>query len=254
MINNLQQMSPAELLLWGFGITAPEHIDLEAIANAKGAEVVYRPLEGCEARLVARGDMAIISVNSNCGEGRQRFSLAHELAHWICDRKSGVILCAKDDIGPQNAEARSIEAHANAYASQLILPNYLIDPWLQGRRISLETASQLGKEFNSSLSAAAIKVVKRAAARVCLACHSKTRLTWHQRSASFPYDFFVQSELHYETDAFEMAFGSTGGMTKAIREPASRWLSGHDVFRIEAATQSVKLPDSTILTMINLSP
>ncbi|HUX62218.1 ImmA/IrrE family metallo-endopeptidase [Sulfuricella sp.] len=252
MIIDSQQMSPAEYLLWSYGVTDPTHIDLDAIANANGAEVRYRPLGGCEARLVAGENSAIISVSSNSNDGRQRFSLAHELAHWICDRKTGSFLCAKEDIGPQNAEAKSVEAHANGYASQLVLPTYLVDPWLQGRKVTLEVASQLGKVFNASLTAAAIKLVKRATSPACLACHSKSKLVWHQRSSSFPFDFYVLAELHQDTDAFGMVFGGGSGMTRPKAEPANRWVSGRDAYRLEVNTQSVKLPDSTVLTMISL--
>lgn len=252
MDSNLHQLSPAERLLWGYGVTDSSHIDLDAIAIDNGAEVKYRPLEGCEARLVIRGDYAIISVNSNSNEGRQRFSLAHELAHWICDRKMGSFLCAKEDIGPQNAEAKSVEAHANGYASQLILPTYLVDPWMQGRKISLYVASLLGKEFNSSLTAAAIKMVKRATVPTCIACHNQLKLAWHQRSSSFPSEFFLVSELHQDTDAFGMIFGGTSGMTISKCESASHWLTGRGAYRLEVTTQSIKLPDSTVLTMITL--
>ena len=123
-------LSPAEKLLWQYGVRDPSHIDLEAIANYRGAEVVYRRLCGCAARLVAAGDRAIISVGVGSYPGRQRFSLAHELAHWICDMNHGSFQCANEDIGPQNAEAKNIEAYANGYASQLILPSFLVDPWL----------------------------------------------------------------------------------------------------------------------------
>lgn len=246
------RLSPAERLLWGYGVTDPSHIDLDAIANDKGAEVRYRPLGGCEARLVARGDSAIISVNSGSNDGRQRFSLAHELAHWICDRKTGSFLCAKEDIGPQNAEARSVEAYANGYASQLILPTYLVDPWMKDRKINLDVASALAKDFNASLTAAAIKLVKRASLPAFIACHSQARLVWHQRSIAFPAEFYVTHELHQDTDAFRMAFGGATGMSRTKREAATNWISGRDVFRLEASTQSIKLPDATVLTIVTL--
>ena len=151
-------LSPAEKLLWQYGVRDPSHIDLEAIANYRGAEVVYRRLCGCAARLVAAGDQAIISVDAGSSPGRQRFSLAHELAHWICDMDHGSFRCANEDIGPQNAEAKNIEAYANGYASQLILPSFLVDRWLDGKRINLDTAKALGSEFEASLTASAIKV------------------------------------------------------------------------------------------------
>ena len=251
MAIDLARMSPAERLLWSYGVTDPSHVDLEGIANDQNAEVRYRPLEGCEARLVVYGGRAIISVSALSIEGRQRFSLAHELAHWICDRKTGSFQCAKEDIGPQNAEAKSVEAYANAYASQLILPDYLVEPRIQGKEVTLDTASVLAKDFSASLTAAAIKLVKRSRAAACVACHSQTNLVWHQRSATFPFDLYVTRELHQETDAFRLVFGAASGMGRPKREQANRWISGRDAYRLEVMSQSVKLPDATVLTLFS---
>lgn len=246
-------LSPAERLLWSHGVVAPGQIDLEGIANARGARVVHRHLDGCEARLVASADQAVISVGTAGGyEGRRRFSLAHELAHWICDRKTGSFQCAKEVIGPQNAEAKSVEAHANAYASQLILPDYLVVPWAQGKRTNLDVAKALANDFNASLTAAAIKLVKRATMPGCIACHNQSRLLWHQRNAAFPREFFVLGALHQETEAFGIAFGAATGLSRPRKEPADRWLSGGSAYRLTIESQSIKLPDSTVLTMLSL--
>lgn len=245
-------LSPAERLLWGYGVMHPSHIDLEGIANDRGAEVIHRRLDGCEARLVAGAQRAVISINSDSIEGRKRFSLAHELAHWLCDRNAGSFQCAKEVIGPQNAEARSVEAHANAYASQLILPDYLVSPWAQGKRPNLDTARALAKDFNASLTAAAIKLAKRADTPACIVCHNQTRLLWHQRNAAFSSDFFVSSELHHDTDAFNSAFSAASGMSRPRKEPADRWLSGGGAYRLTVESQSVKLPDATVLTLLAL--
>jgi Zn-dependent peptidase ImmA (M78 family) len=254
MAFDLTRLSPAERLLWSYGITEPGHIDLDAIANDHGADVQYRLLDGCEARLLARGDQAIISVNIASNEGRQRFSLAHELAHWICDRKTGSFLCAKEDIGPQNAEAKSVEAYANGYASQLILPSYLTEQWSQKKRVNLETAAAMSKDFDSSLTAAAIKLVKGASIPACVACHSQSRLVWFQKSAPFPFDFYIVKALHHETNAFKIAFGATSGMSRPSKESADRWITGRDAYRLSVDSQSIKLPDGTVLTVFTMQP
>jgi Zn-dependent peptidase ImmA (M78 family) len=246
-------LSPAERLLWSHGVVEPGQIDLEGIANARGARVVHRHLDGCEARLVASADQAVISVSTAGGyEGRRRFSLAHELAHWICDRKTGSFQCAKEVIGPQNAEAKSVEAHANAYASQLILPDYLVVPWAHGKRTNVDVAKALANDFNASLTAAAIKLAKRATTPACIVCHNQSRLLWHQRNGAFPSEFFVLGELHQETDAFGIAFGAATGLSRPRKEPADRWLSGGSAYRLTIESQSIKLPDSTVLTMLSL--
>lgn len=46
-------LTPAERLLQELGITEPSEIDLDAIAFHAGARVRYRPLDGCEARIMA---------------------------------------------------------------------------------------------------------------------------------------------------------------------------------------------------------
>lgn len=61
------------------GVTYPAEIDLEAIAWTMGAKVRYRPLDGCEARIIGRDDQAIITINERSPPRRQRFSLAHEI-------------------------------------------------------------------------------------------------------------------------------------------------------------------------------
>ena len=252
MTVNPNLFSPAERLLWGYGVTAPQHIDLEGIAADHHAKVVYRHLGGCEARLVASAEQAVISVNPSNYEGRQRFSLAHELAHWICDRNTGTFLCAKSDIGPQNAEAKSVEAYANSYASQLILPDYLVAPWVQDKKANLDVATSLAKDFGASLTAAAIKLSKRSMIPSCIVCHNQSRLIWHQRNKSFPQDFYIKPELHQETDAFTLAYGSGNGKTRLKKEAATHWLSGRDAYGMTVETQSLKLPDGTVLTMISI--
>ena len=251
---DLSLLSAPEKLLWQYGVRDPSHIDLEAIANYRGAEVVYRPLCGCAARLVAAGDKAVISVGVGSHPGRQRFSLAHELAHWICDKDHGSFRCANEDIGPQNAEAKNVEAYANGYASQLILPSFLVDPWLVGKRINLDTAKALGGDFDASLTASAIKVAKRAQAQTCVVCHTQSKRAWSQKNLAFPHDFYVKQDLYQDTAAFLMAFGKTTGLSRPIKEPADRWLQGPEAYRRTVETQSLKLSDGAVLTMITLLP
>lgn len=249
---DLSILSPPERLLWAQGVRSPEHIDLEAIAASRGAQVIYRQLDGCAARLVASGDKAVISVAFDDNPGRRRFSLGHELAHWICDANRTSFKCASADIGPQNAEAKSVEANANSYASQLLLPDYLVVPWVGARPVNLDLAQSLAKDFGASLTASAIKLARRAKAPSVVACHEQTRLRWFLRNLAFPHDFFVRGDLHQDTVAFDMAFGAASGMSRPKRESAGRWFNGPGAYRQEVSSQSVKLPDGTVLSLISL--
>lgn len=246
---DLDSLTPPERLLWNYGIDAPEHIDLEAIANAHGAEVRVRPLGGCDARLVVSGEQAVISLNASSSEGRRRFSLAHELAHLICDRRTGSFLCAKDDIGPQNAESRSVESTANSYASQLVLPTFLVDPWMADKPVSFATVKALAETFRVSATAAAIKLVRRTSQQAALVCHSTRGVAWRQLSKSSE-DWALKGELHPETDAFAMVYGSHKGLGAPKRSAASHWLAGRDTHAMEVISQSLGRGDQHAVTLL----
>ncbi|MCV2438173.1 ImmA/IrrE family metallo-endopeptidase [Paucibacter sp. DJ2R-2] len=253
MAVDIHKLSRPERLLWGHGVRKPEHIDLEAIASARGAYVVYRKLDGCAARLVAAGDRAVISVAMDDNLGRRRFSLGHELAHWMQDAQRTSFKCSSTDIGPQNAEAKSIEADANNFASQLILPDYLVWPWVADRKPSLDLAKAMGGEFQASLTASALKLLHRAKVPTAITCHDQRRLKWSRRSRDFSTDLYILNELHQDTIAFEMAFGSAKGLGRPARESASRWISGPGTYRMEVWSQSIALPEGLVLSMLTIA-
>ena len=94
-------LTAAERILQSLGVTDPKEIDLEAIAWTQRVVVNYRPLDGCEARIIGSSRKAVISVNSRSPERRRRFSLAHELGHYaessVMPRRSGVARKARPD-------------------------------------------------------------------------------------------------------------------------------------------------------------
>lgn len=152
-----------EKLLWSYGISSPEDIEVEAIAHDSGLLVRRRPLEGADARLVAVDDRGVITVNSSNSRQRQRFSIGHELAHWFYDRAGdGLLSCTRDDVSPRNQRAKSKEADANRYSADLLLPPYMVAPRLQGRDTNINVVVELAQEFVVSIPAVAIRVVRHA--------------------------------------------------------------------------------------------
>jgi hypothetical protein len=150
--------APARLLA-ELGITDPEDINLEDIAWACGALVVREPLTGCEARLLGHGATAIITVNTRTQSvARQRFSIGHELGHWMHHRTRASFRCSKRDFTQSWGEA-SPERDANTYAADLLLPPLMYAPRVKGRDMTLATAGEMADLFRSSLTASAIRLV-----------------------------------------------------------------------------------------------
>jgi hypothetical protein len=91
----------------------PEHI-----AKALGAEVTYAAIN-VDGWCIPCGKSPIITINKDSPSTRQRFTLAHELAHLILGTKPDIV-AGKDDFlyDPKGTD----ENEANQLASGLLLP------------------------------------------------------------------------------------------------------------------------------------
>ena len=134
-------------------------------------------------RWVGTNDRAIITVTPSGNRGRERFSAAHELAHWL--RDSGVALCipesAFDDSGGTSGETR-----ANEYAADLLLPRFMFEPASKGRSMTLETSSRLAALFETSLTATAIRLVRYCSFPAVVVWSESAKLKWFRRGPGVP--------------------------------------------------------------------
>ena len=118
-------------------ISAPP-VPVEKIARWCGARVAYRPLdEELSGMISIREDFPIIGVNSQHPPNRQRFTIAHELGHLTLHRdaiEDRVHVDKRFQILMRNTNSASgterIEIEANQFASELLIPMFLLDPLL----------------------------------------------------------------------------------------------------------------------------
>jgi Zn-dependent peptidase ImmA (M78 family) len=193
-------LTPAERLLQDLGITEPNEIDLEAIAFHAGARVRYRPLQGCEARIIGNGTQAIITVKSDSQYRRKRFSIAHELGHWHHHRGKCLVCRAEES---QPGGALSPERVANNYAADLLMPHYLFRPLArQHAKLTFKAVSVLAETFATSHTATAIRLVQSDHSPVLLVCHGPNGRKWFTRAPSVPQKWFPQDMLHADSFAF----------------------------------------------------
>src|SRR5262245_14608930 len=72
-----------------FGVTAAEHINIEVFAARLGATITVGPLEGAIAQLVRVGSQVHIIVSERVTDACAiRFSIAHELGHFVLGHPS----------------------------------------------------------------------------------------------------------------------------------------------------------------------
>jgi hypothetical protein len=247
------RLTHAEETLWGLGIERPEEIDLEAIALTLGARVRYRPLDGCEARIIGNGGNAVITVNSQSSKRRQRFSLAHELGHWRYHRGK-ILVCRAEDIGRSDRSATSPERVADTFAADLLMPWFLFKPAARNHnRATIHAVKTLADVFAVSLEAAAIRVVESNLFSAIVVCHGRGGRLWFHRSPSIPERWFPQSELDQDSYAFDILFGNKPDDATPHKVGADAWFDSLEAQHYEMFEQTAKIGDGKTLTLLTLS-
>jgi hypothetical protein len=213
---------PAVDLLKELGVADPPDIDIEAIAEHCGATVTYATLSGSEARIIGVGENAIITVNRSPYRGRERFSAAHELAHWLRDAGEVALACnpdiAFDDSGGGNRETR-----ANDYAADLLLPKFMFKPRSEGKSMTVQTASALADEFTTSLTATAIRLVQLGSFPAMVVVSDTERMRWFRRGPDVP-DSLWPHLPGRKTFAYDIARGKAQSGSDHVY--VDEWMSG----------------------------
>ena len=240
-----------DALLINLGVIEPQDIDIEAIAYFCGATVKYRRLEGCAARIIGSNDKAIITVDECSSRGRQRFSVAHELGHWMNHRGTAFLQC-------QNAamfsfgESRTPETIANIFASDLILPEFLFKPIARNLPLTFESVSKLSDIFETSLTATAIRLIQYGSFPGILACYEiDGKRKWYSKTNDVPSSLLPARELHHESQAFDLLYGKIQKTSPTIVN-AGLWFSHpqSNQFTIQEHSVKINIGDGYILSFL----
>jgi Zn-dependent peptidase ImmA (M78 family) len=150
----------------------------------------------------------VITVNSGTQKARQRFSLAHEIGHWINDRgKNLSIECSTGDInqkengkGLTTRQAR--EARANIFASHLMMPDFMMTD-IANIPVNMDTVRCIASTYNTSLISSAGRLIEltKKPAMVVLWSHNGTR-RWFDRSASLSESIWPLQSITHPAEYF----------------------------------------------------
>jgi Zn-dependent peptidase ImmA (M78 family) len=143
-------------------------VDVLALAESRGIRVVYEELEDkVSGMLVQTADETVIGINARHHVNRQRFTLAHELAHYVLHAPSPTVYVdgmmvhfRSDSLFPP---AKPIEIEANAFAATLLMPPELLRRDLAGRTIDAFDESpvrRLAQQYGVSPQALTIRLLE----------------------------------------------------------------------------------------------
>lgn len=110
-----------------------------------------------------------ISYSENMTPGRQRFTKAHELGHYVLhSRRYGEFRCGPDAIVEKDTGEENLEAQANQFASYLLMPANHVRPRIEKTQITLDLISELAQFYGVSFEAMCIRVVEITGERAVL--------------------------------------------------------------------------------------
>ena len=135
-------------------ITAPP-VNVQRIAEAYGVEVIEESFPDDISGALHRGrEQSVIAVNKGHHENRQRFTIAHELGHYLLHADSPAYYDHEHQVGVHfrastaagNWDVKEVEA--NRFAAELLMPRRMIIEAIQ--RSGAAEASTLAKLFEVS--------------------------------------------------------------------------------------------------------
>ena len=179
-------------------IDHPGQLDLFSIVG--GYEIIAKEAElnNSIAKILIRGQQAIISVASNChNEHRKRFSIAHELGHYVLHRDIQSLFEDSEESIVHCYNNSGIEKEADQFAAEYLMPQdifkkHVLESVQQSPNFFL--VRELSDKFNVSLSAAAIRLLSMNVYSAAIVVAVENKVKWVSRDCDFP--FWVDRNQH----------------------------------------------------------
>lgn len=184
----------AREVLWECGMDEPSKIDPFTIVGRQKIEVTYARLDGASARIFRHGDRAIIRVSDQIVQlGRLRFTIAHEVAHFLLGHKIPV-----ENVLDANTRAPfSVhqEREADIFATEFLMPAAWVAAYCKGTVTSLSVVHAIAQAFRVSNVAAAVRRVELADTPCAVAYSEDGQVVWARGSRTLPHRIHSQRKI-----------------------------------------------------------
>lgn len=134
-------------------------LDIESFIKKQGIKIIWEDMDNdISGYIEKRGNDWIIGINKYHAPRRQRFTLAHEYAHFVFDKK--LIEEERkhfDTILFRGKESNLMEQRANEFAANILMPQRLFEQFLEE---GIRNLSDLADKFNVSPAAIRYRAYK----------------------------------------------------------------------------------------------
>lgn len=137
-------------------------IPVKEICGAVGIDHISSiPTEGVEGILVADEEKTtgIIQYKEDSPLGRKRFTIGHELGHFLLLHHSSEQSCSSSDIkiGSNKGQTKGIEDEANRFSQLLLMPDKFVSEAVNGKSPDINLLKSIADTFQMSFEAIANK-------------------------------------------------------------------------------------------------
>jgi Zn-dependent peptidase ImmA (M78 family) len=166
------------------GADAPHKIDPFAIVGRRNIAVRYGKLEGATARIFHCDGRAVIRISDSIvQEGRLRFSVAHEVGHFLLGH---TIPSQRELDGKGPPYSRYQEREADAFASEHNMPEAFVRPYSEAACAAITAVRTIAHTFRASIVASAVRYVELSGTPCAVAYSERGRVLWAKHSRAFP--------------------------------------------------------------------
>lgn len=129
--------------------TESSPVDVHGLAKSLGVKVVEKPMpDGMSGSIEKKDGKFIVTINAAHHPNRQRFTLAHELGHFVFHGDLIEKKAINDDkLYRDNSRDDVNETQANKFAASILMPEKLIKKLING---GINTVPGLANELNVS--------------------------------------------------------------------------------------------------------
>lgn len=245
----------ARALLEHFKIsTSP---DLSALADRLGVKIREVESEGFEGALlrIPNRPAGIVAIKASIREpGRKRFTIAHELGHYILPGHGEInCVCKSRDIESWGRGIPSQEVDANRFASELLIPLAQAATLVRQASATVAVAKKISSKYQTSLTAAVVKCVDVTEEQCALVVSDGGIIQWWRAGPQFRHYIKGKgTEVSIESLARNL-FDGTEEREQDGAVPADSWLAGQVSGKVWE--DSILLPYyKRVLTLLTVRP
>lgn len=231
-------------------------VPVEDIATALDiSEVRTGSFDGFEGMLLtdqARRVGAILA-NTRRGLRRARFTIAHELGHFLLEHhvlsSDTGFRCRAQDLRETREGRRheKQETQANQFAIGLLAPVKAVDKYLS-EDPDLRDAQQLRDELDVSLEACVRRLIEQRSEPLAAIWSTNAKVRYWIKNNDFPFLSLKKGDrLPQTTQAFRMHAENKSGFTDFLESPPMAWTSRDD---IEVFEQTRRPPSGHAVTLL----